>query len=126
MQQVDKRSAMAPYIGNEESQALPINPKANAAPTQAAAVNTAPTTVQLPIVASPEAPELFGWTAQNNNGYRIREAPMGTKRRLRVVVLGAGASGINFCKMSRGKLENVEVVCYEKNNEVGGTWLENV
>ncbi|CAH0054232.1 unnamed protein product [Clonostachys solani] len=51
---------------------------------------------------------------------------MGTRRPLKIIVLGAGASGINFTKTAQDKLQNVEVLCYEKNNEIGGTWLENV
>ena len=50
---------------------------------------------------------------------------MGSKKRMKIIVLGAGASGINFAKISQEKLQNVEVTCYEKNNDVGGTWLEN-
>lgn len=79
----------------------------------------------LPIVATPDAPSLFGWPTTNSNGYTIRETPMGTKRPIRIVLLGAGASGINFLKQAADRLENVEVVCFEKNLDVGGTWLEN-
>lgn len=86
---------------------------------------TAKISTKLPLVASPAAPELFKWPSQNDNGYRIKEEPMGTKRQMKVIVLGAGASGINFCKTARDRLENVEVMCYEKNHDVGGTWLEN-
>ncbi|KAL1865924.1 hypothetical protein VTK73DRAFT_5008 [Phialemonium thermophilum] len=87
---------------------------------------TVPSVQKVPLVASPAAPKLFGWPTTNENGYTIREQPMGTKRPMKVVVLGAGASGINFLKMAADKLENVELVCYEKNSDVGGTWLENV
>lgn len=99
---------MAPYLGTE----TPAS--SGAAPSN------------IPIVASPAAPELFGWPKQSEGGYQIKETPMGTKRSFKIVVLGAGASGINFTKISRERLQNVEVVCYEKNEEVGGTWLENV
>ncbi len=83
-------------------------------------------TLKLPITATPEAADLFSWPKVNEHGYKIREEPLGTKRPMRVIVLGAGASGINFCKIAEDMLENVEVVCYEKDNEVGGTWFENV
>ena len=83
-------------------------------------------TPRIPLVASPEAQKLFGWPEKNDAGYRIKEEPMGTKRKLKVVVLGAGVSGINFTKVAQDKLENVEVVCYEKNDDIGGTWYENV
>ena len=86
---------------------------------------TVPIPSKLPLVASPAAPELFNWPLENDNGYRIKEEPMGTKRSMRVLVLGAGASGINFLKVAGDKLQNVELICYEKNHDVGGTWLEN-
>jgi hypothetical protein len=86
---------------------------------------TVPSVAKVPLVASPAAPDLFGWPACNDRGYRIKEQPMGTKRPMKILVLGAGASGINFLKTAAEKLENTEVVCYEKNADVGGTWFEN-
>jgi hypothetical protein len=82
-------------------------------------------TLDLPSVASPDAPRLYNWTNVNERGYQINEEPMGTKRPMKIIVLGAGASGINFLKTAQDRLENVELVCYEKNKNVGGTWLEN-
>lgn len=51
----------------------------------------------------------------------ILERPFGTRRPMRAVVIGAGISGLNFCKFSEEKLSNLDVVCYEKNADVGGT-----
>lgn len=45
-----------------------------------------------------------------------------------MILAGAGASGIDFLHFARKELEaplGVELVCYEKNRDVGGTWLEN-
>jgi len=66
-------------------------------------------------------------TVNGHNGgdVTIREENFGTKKRMRVAMLGAGISGINFFKFAEEKLENVDIVCYEKNHDVGGTWLEN-
>lgn len=50
---------------------------------------------------------------------------LGSKRKLRVVVLGSGLSGINFFKFAEEKASNLEIRCYEKNEDIGGTWLEN-
>jgi len=61
----------------------------------------------------------------DHTGYRIREKPYGTKRRLRVVLMGAGASTLNFLKKSEEQMQNVDITVYEKNHDVGGTWLEN-
>lgn len=69
--------------------------------------------------------ETYGWPVENDRGYRILEEPFGAKRRMRVIHIGAGASGICFSKLARDSLENVEVQIYEKNADVGGTWLEN-
>ncbi|KAH8886537.1 FAD/NAD(P)-binding domain-containing protein [Thozetella sp. PMI_491] len=80
---------------------------------------------KVPLVASPSAPDLFNWPRMNDRGYTIKEEPMGTKRPMKVILLGAGASGIDFLKRAKDKLENVDVACYEKNDDVGGTWLEN-
>ncbi|KAK5123775.1 hypothetical protein LTR85_002411 [Meristemomyces frigidus] len=58
-------------------------------------------------------------------GYRIREEPYGTKRPLRVVLMGAGASTLNFLKKAEEQMQNLKITVYEKNHDVGGTWLEN-
>lgn len=49
----------------------------------------------------------------------------GSKRKLRVIVIGSGMSGINFFKYAEDKASNLEIRCYEKNEDIGGTWLEN-
>lgn len=61
----------------------------------------------------------------DTSGYRIRETPYGTKRPIRVVLMGAGASTANFLKKAEEQLQNVKITVYEKNHDVGGTWLEN-
>ncbi|KAF7188787.1 FAD-binding monooxygenase moxY [Pseudocercospora fuligena] len=58
-------------------------------------------------------------------GYRIREQPYGTKRKVKVILMGAGASTLNFLKKAGEQLQNVDITVYEKNRDVGGTWLEN-
>jgi cation diffusion facilitator CzcD-associated flavoprotein CzcO len=42
-----------------------------------------------------------------------------------MIVVGAGATGLQIAYKAERLLENVEVVVYEKNKDVGGTWLEN-
>lgn len=46
-------------------------------------------------------------------------------RPLRVVVVGAGISGILATIRLRDAISPLELVVYEKNAEVGGTWFEN-
>lgn len=43
---------------------------------------------------------------------------------VRVIFIGAGISGIAFAYKAR-QLENVSYTIYEKNHDVGGTWLES-
>ncbi|KAH8689342.1 FAD/NAD-P-binding domain-containing protein [Talaromyces proteolyticus] len=70
-------------------------------------------------------PDEYSWPRENGNGYRIREMPCGSERPIRVVSLGAGVSGINLAKILPEKVNNLKLVIYEKNPEVGGTWYEN-
>jgi hypothetical protein len=48
-------------------------------------------------------------------GATIMEKPMGTKRKLRVLFIGMGASGVNFAYQLQRKTENIDLVVYEKN-----------
>ncbi|CAK7202767.1 hypothetical protein SEUCBS139899_005494 [Sporothrix eucalyptigena] len=58
--------------------------------------------------------------------YTIKEAPLGTTRQIRIVGIGAGASGINMVRTLKLRLkDNYDHVVYEKNTGVGGTWHEN-
>ncbi|KAK0731824.1 hypothetical protein B0H67DRAFT_477287 [Lasiosphaeris hirsuta] len=57
--------------------------------------------------------------------YTVREEPLGSTRHIRIVGIGAGASGLNLIRTLRLNLVDYELVVYEKNEDVGGTWLEN-
>ncbi|KAI0175567.1 FAD/NAD(P)-binding domain-containing protein [Hypoxylon sp. FL1284] len=57
--------------------------------------------------------------------YVVREEPLGTPKHVRIVGIGAGASGINLIRTLRKNMVNYEHVVYEKNEKVGGTWFEN-
>ncbi|KAL9092883.1 MAG: hypothetical protein Q9165_004301 [Trypethelium subeluteriae] len=46
-------------------------------------------------------------------------------RRIRVLTIGAGVSGILLAYKIQKELKNIDHVIYEKNAEVGGTWIEN-
>lgn len=62
------------------------------------------------------------YTADRKDGeYFVREQPLGTKKMMRILVLGCGMSGLNFFKLAEEQLENVDIVCYEKNPDIGGT-----
>jgi cation diffusion facilitator CzcD-associated flavoprotein CzcO len=57
--------------------------------------------------------------------YKIRETPMGTRRRIRVIFIGMGAAGINFSYFLPRQSQDVDLQIYEKNEDLGGTWFEN-
>ncbi|KAK5043605.1 hypothetical protein LTR84_011365 [Exophiala bonariae] len=65
------------------------------------------------------------WPEKNARGYKLLEQPYGTMRTMRVIFIGAGASGICFSKFAEDTLTNTTVQIYEKNADIGGTWLEN-
>ncbi|KAJ9501190.1 hypothetical protein H2202_002984 [Exophiala xenobiotica] len=57
--------------------------------------------------------------------YHIREKRLGEPLELRIITIGAGASGLNLAYQLNRHMRNVTHVVYEKNPEVGGTWYEN-
>lgn len=48
-----------------------------------------------------------------------------TERHVRIICVGAGASGLLFAYKLQRSFSNFSLVIYEKNEEVGGTWWEN-
>jgi cation diffusion facilitator CzcD-associated flavoprotein CzcO len=63
--------------------------------------------------------------SEDKSAYKISEMPLGSGKHIRIVGIGAGASGINMIRTLRLNLTNYEVAVYEKNEDVGGTWFEN-
>ncbi|PWY72573.1 steroid monooxygenase [Aspergillus eucalypticola CBS 122712] len=58
--------------------------------------------------------------------YELSKLSFDTPRRLKVIVAGAGISGISFAHaVESGQLPNVDLQILEKNAGIGGTWLEN-
>ncbi|KAF2772117.1 DUF699-domain-containing protein [Teratosphaeria nubilosa] len=60
---------------------------------------------------------------QGRPDVKIRDEFFGTRRKLRIGVLGAGISCLNFLHFAEERLQDVEMVVYEKNEDVGGVWL---
>ena len=52
---------------------------------------------------------------------RALDAP----RPLKVIVIGAGASGLVAAIRLKESVPSLDLVLYEKNKDVGGTWFEN-
>lgn len=59
--------------------------------------------------------------------YKITEQPIGSRRPIRVACLGAGYSGLMMGIVFSQKMKdkNADLVIYERNEDMGGTWLEN-
>ncbi|KAL2013171.1 hypothetical protein VTN00DRAFT_696 [Thermoascus crustaceus] len=51
--------------------------------------------------------------------------PIGTIRPVRIICIGAGASGINLAYQVQRHMKKTDLVIYEKNPAIGGTWYEN-
>lgn len=47
-------------------------------------------------------------------------------RTIRIIHIGAGATGLCTAYKMRNKLQNYDLVCYEKNDSIGGTWFESM
>lgn len=65
------------------------------------------------------------WYNQDFDGYRVTEEVLYTKRHLRIVCVGAGAAGLQIAYKAERALSNIDLQIYEKNADIGGTWLEN-
>lgn len=58
----------------------------------------------------------------------MNNKPLHEPRRLRVVCIGAGFSGLTLAYKVKHELKAesyIDLVIYEKNTDVGGTWFEN-
>ncbi|KAF2675952.1 FAD/NAD(P)-binding domain-containing protein [Lentithecium fluviatile CBS 122367] len=64
-------------------------------------------------------------TTQSASSFKLHDTPIENFRPLKVIVIGAGYSGIYCGIRIPERLRNVELVIYEKNEGVGGTWWEN-
>ncbi|KAJ5970738.1 uncharacterized protein N7479_000656 [Penicillium vulpinum] len=73
---------------------------------------------------------------QGNNGvssiqnrpkheYQVKEEPLNSAAPVSVVCIGAGVSGIVTAIRIQERLQNCEFTIFEKNDDLGGTWLEN-
>lgn len=74
------------------------------------------------------AGEKFDYSQFGSAGYHVRQDLTWmdpNNRKLRVLTIGAGVSGILMAYQIQKNTANVEHVIYEKNADIGGTWLEN-
>lgn len=57
----------------------------------------------------------------------VQNVPICTRRPMRVVCIGSGYSGLMMAIIVKEKMggQNVDFQIYEKNHDLGGTWLVN-
>ncbi|KAI9708230.1 MAG: hypothetical protein M1820_004184 [Bogoriella megaspora] len=69
----------------------------------------------------------FIYGPPGSSGYSVPDIVYGdpNNRKIRVLTIGAGVSGILMAYKIQKEMRNVDHVIYEKNAEIGGTWLEN-
>ncbi len=67
------------------------------------------------------------WYRNFHPDYSVIEEPVHSARPIRIVIVGAGAAGLNiaFKALRQFAPGTVSFNIYEKNEDVGGTWLEN-
>ncbi|KIM44457.1 hypothetical protein M413DRAFT_24952 [Hebeloma cylindrosporum] len=63
--------------------------------------------------------------ASSNDEHWRSQEPIHEERHLKVICIGAGASGLLLAYKLQRSFENLELILYEKNADLGGTWLEN-
>ncbi|EGP86187.1 uncharacterized protein MYCGRDRAFT_60715 [Zymoseptoria tritici IPO323] len=72
--------------------------------------------------------EKFDYSQPGAGGYEVKQNITWNdpnNRKLRVLTIGGGVSGILMAYQIQKQCANVEHVIYEKNPDIGGTWLEN-
>ena len=60
-----------------------------------------------------------------NGDYKPPQAAIYAERKMRVICIGAGPSGLCFAYKLQRSFTNFSLAIYEKNAEVSGTWFEN-
>lgn len=126
-------SALIRYALRAEQLLLPT---ANMAPS-AILVETSPERQTLNMPCKHSIPTKPVWPVQGSEAsdafaaldpfYTIKEEPIGARKPIRVVCMGAGYSGLMMAIMFSQKMQgkNAELVVYERNQDLGGTWLLN-
>ena len=69
----------------------------------------------------------YGYRLGHSDGnYNIPDRVLNTveDRKVKVITIGAGISGILMAYLLQRDCVNVEHIIYEKNGDIGGTWLE--
>ncbi|WXC50691.1 hypothetical protein QX201_010376 [Fusarium graminearum] len=80
---------------------------------------------KIPSVSTTEIPAPMQTTPQEKTTPSLSQRCMDQARPLKVIYIGGGISGICGAIEFRKQVPDVELVIYEKNPDLGGTWFEN-
>jgi hypothetical protein len=69
--------------------------------------------------------ETINESADKNKTFELRQQWHSQPRKMRIIHVGAGATGLCAAFKMERQLTEYELVCYDRNSEVGGTWLVN-
>lgn len=72
-----------------------------------------------------DSPTNGTFAPSSSAGFNLHDTPIENQRPLKVIVVGAGYSGIYHGIRIPERLRNVDLTIYDKNAGVGGTWFEN-
>lgn len=98
-------------------------------PSEQKAEQVAAATVQTNGTPKPDSePKVNGVSngvPPENSPRIVEERPIDESRPMRVVIIGSGISGIISSIRLRQRISKLDLRVYEKNADIGGTWLEN-
>lgn len=57
--------------------------------------------------------------------YRVLDQPNGRRSKIKVICIGAGATGLYLAYKMERRMKDFDLTVYEKNDDIGGTWLES-
>lgn len=76
-------------------------------------------------IAKGVAPANGASASGESKSFTMRNKPIHSNRHLRVICIGAGASGIYMAYKLKHYFTDFTLDVYEKNPDIGGTWYEN-
>lgn len=107
------RKVAGRFWGSKPSPAATTRP-----PVQSAKMGETPATTSS---STPEPPS----PVADHKLVTLEERAVDQARPIKVIVIGAGISGILAGARLPQKIANLDLTIYEKNSDVGGTWFEN-
>jgi hypothetical protein len=69
--------------------------------------------------------QLAPYEFDESNPWDLKRRTIDNLRRIKVICIGAGMSGIITGVLFPRSIRNLDLVIYEKNPELGGTWYES-